>query len=104
MHTPPAQDEPAGKDVAPHTPAVHTSVVHALPSLQSAAPKHCTQTRVEPDTSQNGAPSPHPLSRPRAESFVQGTHTGTAPDASQKGVAPPHPLSVVVPVRSSTQV
>jgi hypothetical protein len=104
LHTPPVHVLPAAREVAPHTPAVQVSVVQALPSLQSEAPKHCTHAGVAPEVLQNGALTPQPLSRPSAESSVHATQTGAAPEASQNGVASPQPLSVSAPVRSFTQV
>ncbi len=77
MHTPPAHDEPAESEVRWQTPDTHASEVQALPSLQSPAPKHCTQAGVAREASQKGAPAEHPLSVPAPETLsMQGTHAG----------------------------
>jgi hypothetical protein len=58
-HTPPAHAAPSGRTVFEHTPAPHASVVHALPSAQSAAPMHSTHAGVL-DVSHSGAAALQP--------------------------------------------
>jgi hypothetical protein len=99
LHTPPAQLVDGPSTVAPQTPAVQVSVMHALPSLQFAAVRHCTHTGAAPEVSQNCRLAPQPVSRPEAESSTQATQIGAPPVAvPQNGVPPPQPASVVLPV------
>ena len=92
LQTPPVHADPADRAVFEQTPAEHASVVHVLPSLQSAGLRHCTQTRVGPEVSQTGVPAVQPKSIivPEAVSR-QGRHMGAliAPSHTPEGHTAP---------------
>jgi hypothetical protein len=104
LQMPPVQLDPAATGVVLQTPAEQVSVVHELPSLQSALVTQAPQNAEAPVPRQNGEAPPQPVSVPLTESFTQGAQNGEAPEVTQSGEPALQPASVPAPVVLFKQV
>jgi len=100
LQTPAVHIEPAAVGVLEHTAATHVSVVHSLPSSQSASTPQPVQAGVPPTSSHVGEPvvQPESVAVPAASS----THGTQAGEAAPSQTPPLHIVPAMIGVAPQT--